>query len=130
VLFRLALLFGEDRYAEAATKTLAAIAPLAERYPSGFGLLLGAAEWRAGQPKEIVITGEIDDATFRQLRKTVGEEFLPHRVLVAGSGSADLPLMRNRPAERAMAYICEAHMCAEPTTDAERLRTLLTIVSR
>jgi len=30
----LALLFGEERYAEAATKTLAAIAPLAERYPS------------------------------------------------------------------------------------------------
>jgi uncharacterized protein YyaL (SSP411 family) len=127
VLLRLALLFGEEQYAEAATKTIAAVAPLAERYPSGFGLLLGVAEWRAGQPKEIVITGDTDDATFRALRKAVGEEYLPHRVLVAGSGSADLPRMEKRPADRAMAYVCEAYACAEPTADAQRLRVLLQI---
>lgn len=125
VLLRLALLFGEDRYAGAATKTLTAIAPLAERYPSGFGLLLGVAEWRAGQPKEIVITGPIDDAAFRALRKTAGEEYLPHRVLVAGSGSSDLSLLQNRPADRVRAYVCEAYMCAEPTADPERLRAML-----
>ncbi len=127
VLLRLALLFGEERYAEAATKTLSAIAPLAERYPSGFGMLLGVAEWRAGQPKEIVITGAVDGDAFRLLRKTVGEEFLPHRVLVAGDGSANLPLMANRPMDRVLAYICEAYMCAEPADDPERLRALLQI---
>jgi uncharacterized protein len=127
VLLRLALLFGEERYAEAATKTIAAIAPLAERYPNGFGLLLGVAEWRAGQPKEIVITGAVDDATFRALRKVAGEEYLPHRVLVAGNSSGDLPLMQNRPADRAMAYVCEAYACAEPTADGARLRVLLQI---
>jgi uncharacterized protein YyaL (SSP411 family) len=129
VLLRLALLLGEERYAEAATKTLSAIAPLAERYPSGFGLLLGVAEWRAGQPKEIAITGSIDNAAFRALRKIVGEEFLPHRVIVAGSGSSDLPLMHNRPADRALAYICHAYMCAEPTADPERLVALLRVGS-
>jgi uncharacterized protein YyaL (SSP411 family) len=125
VLLRLALLFGEERYADAATRTIAAIAPLAEKYPSGFGFLLGVAEWRAGQPKEIAITGPADDATFRALRKVVGEEFLPHRVLVAGPTSADLPLMQNRPNDRVLAYVCEAYACAEPTPDAERLRGLL-----
>jgi uncharacterized protein YyaL (SSP411 family) len=129
VLLRLALLFGEERYAEAATKTLSAIAPLAERYPSGFGLLLGVAEWRAGQPKEIAITGSVDDDVFRALRKVVGDEFLPHRVLVAGDGSSDLPLMRNRPADQVLAYVCEAYMCMEPTADPERLRALLRVVS-
>jgi len=127
VLLRLALLFGEERYAEAATKTLAAIAPLAERYPSGFGLLLGVAEWRAGQPKEIAITGPVDDAIFRTLRRIAGEEYLPHRVLVAGDGAAGLPLMRDRPAERVLAYVCEAYMCLEPTADPERLRALLQV---
>ena len=129
VLLRLSLLFNDARYAEAARKTIAAIAPLAERYPSGFGLLLGAGEWRAGQPKEIVITGAIDDSVFRALRKVVGEEYLPHRVLVAGSGSADLALMLNRPAEPAMAYVCEAYACAEPTAATERLRALLAVAS-
>jgi uncharacterized protein YyaL (SSP411 family) len=125
VLLRLALLCGEERYAEAATKTLAAIAPLAGKYPSGFGLLLGVAEWRAGQPKEIVITGPLQDDAFRALRNVVGDEYLPHRVLVAGDGSDDLPLMQNRPSDRVLAYVCQAYMCAEPASDPERLRQLL-----
>ncbi|HEV7922448.1 MAG TPA: thioredoxin domain-containing protein [Thermoanaerobaculia bacterium] len=123
VLLRLALLFGREDYAQEATDALYATFPLAERYPSGFGFLLGVAEWRAGQPKEIALTGA--DETFRALRRVVGEEFLPHRVLVAGLGSADLPLMKDRPFERTLAYVCEAYMCAEPTNEPERLRELL-----
>jgi uncharacterized protein YyaL (SSP411 family) len=127
VLLRLALLFGDEQYAVAATKTLEAIAPLAERYPSGFGLLLGVAEWRAGQPKEIAITGPLDDAAFRSLRRIAGEEYLPHRILVAGDSAPDLPLMQGRPAGRVLAYVCEAYMCVEPTADPERLRALLQV---
>jgi uncharacterized protein YyaL (SSP411 family) len=125
VLLRLALLFAEERYAQSATRTLETIAPLAERYPSGFGFLLGVAEWRAGSPKEIAITGAIDDAAFRALRKVAGDEFLPHRALVAGEASSDLPLMESRPHDRVLAYVCEGYACAEPTADQERLRELL-----
>ena len=121
VLLRLALLFGEPEYANIASRTLDAITPLAERYPSGFGFLLGVAEWRAGQPKEIAISGSDIGA----LQRVVGETFLPHRVLIAGSGSADLPLMQNRTSDRSVAYVCEAYACQEPTSDPERLRVLL-----
>ena len=127
VFLRHALLFGRDEYAELATRTLESILPIAERYPSGFGFLLGVTEWRASQPKEIAITGPTDDPSFRALRRVVGEEFLPHRVLCAGSGSADLPLMQNRDSKKAMAYLCEAYACTEPTSDRERFRALLTI---
>jgi len=125
VLLRLAILFGEPRYAGAATKTLEALFPLAQRYPSGFGFLLGVAEWRAGAPKEIAITGSGE--TFRALRRAAGETYLPHRVIVAGEGSADLPLMEGRDAQRELAYVCEAYACQEPTSDPERLRELLTV---
>ncbi len=125
VLLRHALLFGREQYANEATRALEAIFPLIDRYPSGFGFALGVAEWRAGQPKEIAITGAIEDPSFRVLRRVVGSEFLPHRVLVAGTTSSDLPLMENRDAKRVMAYLCEAYMCAEPTSDPERLRVLL-----
>jgi uncharacterized protein YyaL (SSP411 family) len=121
VLLRLAILFGEPRYADVATKTLETLFPLAQRYPSGFGFLLGVAEWRAGTPREIAITGSGD--TFRALRRVVGETYLPHRVIVAGEGSSDLPLMQQREPDRA--YVCEAYMCLEPTSDPERLRALL-----
>jgi len=58
----------------------------------------------------------------------VGNEFLPHRVLVAGSGSADLPLMQHRDPNRVTAYVCEAYACAEPTADPARFRELLTVM--
>ena len=121
VLLRLAILFGEERYAAIATRAIESLLPLAQRYPSGFGFLLGVAEWRAGAPKEIALTGSGE--TFRALRRLVGETYLPHRVIVAGDGSADLPLMQHREPERA--YVCEAYMCQEPTSDPERLRALL-----
>jgi uncharacterized protein YyaL (SSP411 family) len=121
------LLFGRQEYAEIATRALESMMPTVERYPAGFGFLFGVAEWRSAQPKEIAITGATTDATFLALRRVVGEEFLPHRVLVAGTGSSDLPLMENRDLNRALAYLCEAYACAEPTSDPRRFRELLTI---
>ncbi len=60
VLLRLALLFGNADYARAATEALEAVYPIADRYPSGFGFLLGVAEWRVGTPREIVLTGDAE----------------------------------------------------------------------
>ncbi|HLJ73353.1 MAG TPA: thioredoxin domain-containing protein [Thermoanaerobaculia bacterium] len=127
-LLRHALLLGREEYAEEATRALEAIFPLVERYPSGFGYALGVAQWRAHQPKEIAITGNVNDAQFKALKRVVGNEFLPHRVLVAGSGSADLPLMQHRDPNRVTAYVCEAYACAEPTADPARFRELLTVM--
>ncbi|HET7437041.1 MAG TPA: thioredoxin domain-containing protein [Thermoanaerobaculia bacterium] len=120
VLLRLALLFGEERYAEIATEALESVFPLSERYASGFGFLLGVAEWRAGQPREIALTGEIEP-----FLRVIGETYLPHRVLVAGTESADLPLMQNRPAETTRAYVCVGYACEEPATTTEMLRAQL-----
>jgi len=120
VLLRLALLFGEEHYARVATEAVEAVWPLLEKYPSGFGFLLAVAEWRAGTPKEIALTGEA-----AELRRVVGETFLPHRVLVQGTQSADLPLMEQRPSDKTLAYVCIGYACEEPTSDPERLRALL-----
>jgi uncharacterized protein len=120
VLLRLALLFGNEEYARVATEAVEATWPLLERYPSGFGFLLGVAEWRNAQPKEIALTGDA-----AALRSAVGETFLPHRVLVSGTQSADLPLMERRPADKTLAYVCIGYACEEPTNDPERLKALL-----
>ncbi len=120
VLLRHALLFGNAEHARVATEALEATWPLMERYPSGFGFLLSVAEWRAGQPREIALTGDA-----AELRRVIGETYIPHRVLVAGTQSADLPLMENRPADRTLAYVCVGYACEEPTNDPERLRALL-----
>ncbi len=125
VLLRHALLFGREDYVEIATRTIESILPLAQRFPSAFGFLLGTAEWRNGQPKEIAITGDVQLEAFHALQRVVGESYLPHRVLVAGESSSDLPLMQKRPMDRVTAYVCERYACQEPTNDPERLRELL-----
>ncbi|MEO8379021.1 MAG: thioredoxin domain-containing protein [Acidobacteriota bacterium] len=122
VLLRLAVLFGNEDYVRAATDTLESTFPLIERYPSGFGFLLGVAEWRAGQPKEIALTGQSG-----ALRRVVGETFLPHRVLVSGAQSADLPLMQGRAADKTLGYVCIGYACEEPTSDPEKLRELMSV---
>ncbi len=123
LLLRMAVLFGDDNYARLATRALDAVWPLAKRYPSGFGFLLGVAAWRLGQPKEIAMTGN----DIAALERVIGETYLPHRILVAGEGSASLPLMEGRPHDRTMAYVCQGYACQEPTADPERLRQLLTV---
>jgi uncharacterized protein len=125
LLLRLSLLLGNPDYARIASEALDATWPIAQKYPSGFGFLLGAAEWRASQPKEIALTG--DAAAVEGLRRLIGNEFLPHRVLVSGAGSADLPLMEARPQDRVAAYVCVGYACQEPTSDPERLRQLLSL---
>jgi uncharacterized protein YyaL (SSP411 family) len=122
VLLRHALLFGNEEFARIATSALESVWPLAEKYASGFGFLLGVAEWRAAQPKELVLTG--DTAPFRRV---IGETFVPHRVLVAGEASADLPLMQHRPNDKTLAYVCIGYACEEPTADPEKLRELLAL---
>jgi hypothetical protein len=124
VLMRLAVLFGDEGYLRAATRAVESTFLLAERYPNGFGFLLGVAEWRAGTPKEIVLTGDVAEARFQALRRVTGELYIPQRILVAGAGAADLPLMEGRAADKVMAYVCEAYACQEPTDDPERLRAL------
>jgi len=126
VLLRLALLTGKESWVERASATIDSIWPLAEKYPSGFGFLLSVAEWRAGQPKEIAITGNIASEEFRTLRRIVGETYLPHRVLTAGAESANLPLLEHREMSKTMAYLCTGYACQEPVSDPERWRTLLT----
>jgi uncharacterized protein YyaL (SSP411 family) len=120
VLQRLALYYGNEDYARAAASALEGVWPLAEKYPSGFGYLLAAAEWQTSKPKEIVLTGEVD-----ALKRVVGATYVPHRVLVAGEQSADLPLMEQRPNDRTLAYVCVGYTCEEPTDDPERLASLL-----
>ena len=85
------------------------ILPLAERYPSVFGFLLGVAEWLAGSPKEIHLMGG-DVSTFR---KVVGETYLPHRTIAYGES------------ETPSAFVCENFVCLKPTDDPEQLREQL-----
>ena len=124
LLQRLAILFGDERYARAAAAALESVAPIAMKYPSGFGFMLGAAEYSLANVKEIVITGPRESDAVRLLVRAANELYLPHRVQIA-SEQPGLPLTEGRDPQQAAAYVCERYACAAPTADAEELLRLL-----
>ncbi|HXI11904.1 MAG TPA: thioredoxin domain-containing protein [Thermoanaerobaculia bacterium] len=125
VLLRLALYFGDESLHREAVRALGSSGFLAHRHPSAFGFLLGSAEWILGSPKEIAITGPDKSKEFNTLMRVVGDEFVPHRILV-WRGNSDLPLMEGRVEGDTAAYVCSGYVCQAPTKDPETLRALLT----
>ena len=127
VLLRLAALTGEGRYRAAAESAVAAVAPLAGRYPTGFAQWLVAHDLAAYPIDEVAVIGEPDDAATAALLAVVRERFRPGVVVAlaspAASGSSAVPLLHDRPQlhGRATAYVCRGFACEKPTTSTEEL---------
>ena len=119
-LQRLALLTGEHSYERAASRAMQLVRDVAPRSPLGFGTMLGAYEFYAGDPVEIVIVGAgLDD-----LVEAAHTNYLPSKVLIAAerASPADatrLPLFQGRTdVGQATAFVCRRGICKLPVTDA------------
>ena len=121
LLIQLGYLLGENRYLEAAQRTLAAAwQPLAE-YPHAHGTLLNALESLLSPPDVIVIRGDSPDAQWQRLAQA---GFNPQRLVFSIPADAtDLPgaLAERRAGEGTLAYLCRGHVCAPPVTRLEEL---------
>ena len=124
VLSKLASYFADENLERAARQALDSGWSLAQRYPSGFGFFLGAGESTVTPPLEIAITGPDGDPLVAALWATLGENYVPHRI-VASDKTPDLPLMEGKTSPGATAYVCEGYVCQEPTSDPQRFRDLL-----
>jgi len=128
VLLRLALIFDEARYRERALAVLEAMAPFMQRYPTGFGRYLAAAEFALGQPHEIALVGDPGDEQLRALAATALQPFIPNRVVVLGrpgdaTPAVPSPLLSGRGQidGKATAYVCRNYTCRMPVTDPAAL---------
>jgi len=125
VLLRLAALTGERRYRSAAERAIAAVAPLAARYPTAFAKWLVAIDLSLADIVEIAIAGAPDEPGTRELLAVAARGFHPGRVvaLSADPGSSVVPLLegRTRIGDRPTAYVCRNFACQAPVTDADAL---------
>jgi uncharacterized protein YyaL (SSP411 family) len=107
-------------------ETLAA--PLAQ-HGAAFGCLLGAADLAIHGATEVAIVGNPASDDFQALTTEVARLYLPALVLAGGRADAadGVALLEDRVARdgRATGYVCRRYLCAEPTSDPERLRSLL-----
>jgi uncharacterized protein YyaL (SSP411 family) len=127
VLLRLATLTGREKYRNLATAVLREVSAQAQRYPSGFGYALSAADFLLSTPKEVAIVGK-DEPDIRPLLEETWRRYLPNKVVAVDFGEhPEIALLENRPLVNglATAYVCEHFTCQNPVTDVSSLAAVL-----
>jgi uncharacterized protein len=125
VLARLAILTGDASYPVRADAVIRAFAGEVRRNFFPLATLINNAEL-AQKPVQIVLAGDVEDAGFQALRRSVCEVSLPNRIVLAVAPGEDLPadhpaagkgLVGGKPA----AYICEGPVCSSPVVVSQEL---------
>ena len=119
VLLRLAALTGEQRYEDAASSAMSAVAPTAQRYPMAFAEWLSAIAFSLSSPVEVALSGAAAASDFDALVAAVRASYRPFAVVAGGaSESTAVPLLRDRPQRegQATAYVCRHFACRVPVT--------------
>jgi len=117
-LFRLAVLTGEQRYANMAERILLLLTQQISDRPGGFGHLLTVVDTHRRESVELVITGDRPD-----LVRSAQTIWRPDRVLAWGE-PYDSPLWEHR--EDGLAYLCRDYTCAAPISEVDDLVAALT----
>ncbi len=127
-LLRLAEFTGRVELARSAETTIRSVGVLLNRYPTAFSQMLQAVDFVAVGPREIVVTGDGDEA--RAMLRAVRERYLPQRVVVHAHPNLDAKLVplvegKPRPAQGAQAFVCRNWTCDRPVDDVGALVALL-----
>jgi len=126
VLLRLAILTGKENYRNLATTIIQEIGDAARRYPSAFGYALSAVDFLLSTAKEVAIVGT-NATDIQPLFQETWRRYLPSKVVAAGFGNENIPLLQNRPLQNGLptAYVCENYTCKQPVNDVSALREQL-----
>jgi uncharacterized protein YyaL (SSP411 family) len=113
-LVALGHLLGEQRYLDAAERTVRAALHGMERYPDAHATLLRALEELITPPKLVVLRGSADE--LGSWRRKLDQTYEPHRLAFAIPNDAVLPglLAERAPRATPVAYVCEGMTCRAP----------------
>ena len=129
LLLRLAEVYRDVEMRRRATWVLETLAEPLAQHGAAFGHLLGAADLAIHGATEVAIVGEPESEDFKALTAEVARHYLPALVLAGGApgDGVGVALLEDRVVRegRATAYVCRQYLCAEPTSDPERLASLL-----
>ncbi|HEX2054536.1 MAG TPA: thioredoxin domain-containing protein [Actinomycetota bacterium] len=124
-MLRLALLTGQEDFADKGRSILKLAVPYMERAPQAVCTFLCAVDFALSTPKEIVVIGERPDAD--PLIERIWNRFLPNKVVAGAPPGIASPLLEDKVAIRGRptAYVCEHFACKAPTSDPEVLAAQL-----
>ena len=114
VLIELGHLLGEQRYLDAAERTVRAALHTLESYPDAHATLLRALEELLEPPKLVVLRATPEE--LEPWGTKLAAAYEPHRLAFAIPNDAKLSglLAERVPRERAVAYVCEGMTCRAP----------------
>jgi hypothetical protein len=126
-LRRLAVLAGDENYAEKARRTLLLFADSLREQPTGYTEMLVNVAFDETPPKEIVLVGDPSDEALREALQRVRRAYVPGAVVVRLRPETDdypfpsAPLVMGKTALDGMAtfYVCQNGVCQRPTTDVD-----------
>ena len=124
-LLRMAVLTGKESFTQKAERLMRSIAPLATRYPLGFGNWLRIIDRYLAPPTEVVIVGDPSDERTRALLEPLRRQLptFAFAGLTPGETSPfPTPLLEGRAdAGTPTAYVCHGYVCDLPAHDPATL---------
>ncbi|MFZ5644806.1 MAG: thioredoxin domain-containing protein [Bacillota bacterium] len=133
-ILRLARITGRDDLQKMAERQFKAFAGAVSDYPRAHTFFITALHSYHTPPREVVIAGREGSEGVRSMVEAVHREFLPDTVVAfrpENGGPPEIeelvPFTRGRGAVDGMpaAYICENFSCHEPTTDVEKMMSII-----
>lgn len=136
-LIRLAKLTSDERFMKEADKQLKSFAKSVAASPISHSFFLLAMQFALGPSKEIVIVGEPNDVSTKEMIRVVQRAYLPDVVIAMYPQGDDVNTMKfwipdadekaTGTDSKATVYLCENYACQAPITDVEELKRQLEI---
>ncbi len=124
-LLKLAAITGRDDFKQAVEATLQLFASRLEKLPQAVPYMLQALDFWLEEPRRVVIAGSADATNFHELLQAAHSVYQPNKVVLGNTGAVE-EFARTLPAkDGAVAYLCTGNACQPPTSDAAKLRELL-----
>ncbi|MFQ5903857.1 MAG: thioredoxin domain-containing protein, partial [Candidatus Binatia bacterium] len=130
-LLRLYHYTGREDYLKRGEKVLRLYYDAMERQPFGLAHMFAALAFYLEKPKEIVLVGEKEDQSTRDLLSKIHSLYLPNKTLRLVSPDESLkavsPLLEGKTPlnGKTTVYICHNFTCSAPVTDWKDLKELL-----
>ena len=128
-LLRLSRMTGDPKWENLANELVDAFSGTVRRQPTAFTYFLMGYDFAISEGREIVITGEMEDASSREMIETLNRHYSPNKVVLFKSdrhgeklsemaGFIDgLQVIEGK----TTAHVCKGFSCKEPTADLETM---------
>jgi len=131
---RLGRMTGDIKLEQMAEALIQSFSSEIAAYPMGYTQMLNAIDFMIGPTREIVIAGNPEEESTKQMIRTVQKTFLPNKVILLHSDGPEAekaqklaPFLKEMKLahDRPTAYICEQYACQTPITSLKELQAAL-----